>query len=340
MKAVQFTTFGDPRKVLDVAEHDEPPAPGYRQIKVDVLAAPINPSDLLLVNGRYSDRPPVPYIPGIEAVARVVEAGPGNTVNPGDHVMLAPSNNWVQRRTVDAADAYPLPADLDLDTAALVKVNPGTALSLLTLFTGLRSGDTVIQNAANSTVGLCMVSMARERGIRTVNIVRRRDAADAVTEAGGDVVVVDDQRGADPSAFVERLKAEAGDGPFSVGIDAIGGSATERLAACLDDGARLISYGALAGQPCRISPAYLIFRDIRLSGFWLTRMFRDYSTDQLMSVYDAILDHVRRFGLPMQVVGRFGFDQLEDAVIMASRQSGGNKVLLLPNGPQPGLGAT
>lgn len=53
----------------------------------------------------------------------------------------------------------------------------------------------------------------------------------------------------------------------------MGGEATERLAQSLAPGATVVNYGAMGGEPCMLSPASLIFRDIVLRGFWLARWF-------------------------------------------------------------------
>ncbi len=106
----------------------------------------------------------------------------------------------------------------------MMTINPPTAALLLSEFVTLRPGDWVIQNAANSAVGLYLVHLARIRGYRTVNVVRRPDAAAAVRDTGGDVVLVD---GEDLATRV----VEATDGAaIHLGIDAVGGPASGRLA--------------------------------------------------------------------------------------------------------------
>jgi mitochondrial enoyl-[acyl-carrier protein] reductase / trans-2-enoyl-CoA reductase len=80
-------------------------------------------------------------------------------------------------------------------------------------------------------VGLYLVQLARHRGHRTVNVVQRKDAAAVVHEAGGDVVLVDGED------LAKRVTEVTGGAEVRLGIDAVAGTATGRLAGCLCEGA-------------------------------------------------------------------------------------------------------
>lgn len=76
MKAVVFEKFGEPVEVLSVK--DVPiPEPGPGEVRVRMLMCPINPSELLVVRGRYGVLPKLPATPGFEGVGIVEAAGPG-----------------------------------------------------------------------------------------------------------------------------------------------------------------------------------------------------------------------------------------------------------------------
>src|SRR4029450_13262731 len=99
--------------------------------------------------------------------------------------------NWTQRRRVKADDVIPVPPGIDLRQGAMLRINPATALLLITEIVPLKPGDWLIQNVANSAVGRLVIPLARARGIRTMNVVRR-DALFAELKAlGADACVVD-----------------------------------------------------------------------------------------------------------------------------------------------------
>src|SRR5579862_2941291 len=114
MKAVQFDTFGDPAEVLHVAEVPKP-EPGPGQVRVRMIASPINPSDLLTVRGLYGARPPLPATPGFEGVGVVEARGPGilGRLRFGKRVAVLnnKTGNWAEYAILPARQVVPVPDD-------------------------------------------------------------------------------------------------------------------------------------------------------------------------------------------------------------------------------------
>ena len=193
-------------------------APAADEVVFDVLAFPINPADISFCRGIYRLKPPLPATPGAECVGRVTAVGAGvSHVKPGDLVINLQRENWAQRRRVKGDDVIPLPPGIDLRQAAMLRINPPTALLMLSDFVELKPGDWVIQNVANSAVGRLLIVLARARGLRTVNVVRRDSLFAELTALGADACAVD---GPD---LAERVQGDAGGAPIRLGIDAIGG---------------------------------------------------------------------------------------------------------------------
>ena len=105
------------------------------------------------------------------------------------------------------------------------------------------------------------------RGLRTVNVVRRDSAVAAVKALGADVVLVD---GDD---LAKRVREATGGAAIKLGVDAVGGKATDRLARCLGEGGTLVNYGLMSGEPCVVSAEAFVFKDVTLRGFWLAKWF-------------------------------------------------------------------
>lgn len=125
---------------------------------------------------------------------------------------------------------------------SMLRINPVTAALLLSEFVTLQPGDWVIQNAANSSVGRAAIAFAKLMRVRTVNVVRRLSVMEEIGEIGADVVILDRQE------HLTSLAKVIGDTPIRLGLDAIGGDATVRIAAALARNATLVSYGHMSGN--------------------------------------------------------------------------------------------
>lgn len=318
-----------PQDVIHAVEFT-PPALTAGQALVAVLAAPINPSDLLMLTGQYGMLPPLPAVGGSEGAGRVVEIGPDVTgISVGQTVLLpAGSGTWTTHLVANARRLVPIPDGADPLQLAMLTVNPATASLLLTEFVTLAPGDWVVQNLANSAVGGYLVQLAKLRGFRTVNVVRRESAVASVLADGGDVVLVDgDALGGDLPA---RVKAATSGAAIRLGIDAVGGAATDRLARCLSEGATLVNYGMMSGEACRVTPASFIFNDITLRGFWLAKWFPKASREAQRALYAELTALIAMGKLSARIGATYPVSQIKEAVAAANAGGRDGKILVVP----------
>src|SRR6476661_6176996 len=194
MKALQFSSFGSPTDVVELAEI-EPADPGRGQLAVAIEAAPINPSDLTLIKGVYGVRPELPAALGAEGVGRVIAVGDGvDAARVGERVVVVPTLDqatWRQQAVLDESNAVAIDADGDPLQLAMLGINPITAYCLLHGYTTLAPGAWVAQTGASSATAGYVVALARHAGLRTLNVVRRADSVTPLLDAGADVVLVE-----------------------------------------------------------------------------------------------------------------------------------------------------
>jgi len=327
MKKVEITDYGAPEAVARCIEAPDIGAPGADEIAFDVLAFPINPADISFCRGNYRLRPPLPATPGAECVGRVAAVGAGvSGVSTGDLVINMARENWAQRRRIRAEDALPIPEGLDLHQAAMLRINPATALLLLEDHVALKPGDWVIQDVANSAVGRHLIVLAKARGIRTINVVRRGDVAGELKALGADVVL---EAGDD---LPERAHDAAGGQPIRLGIDAISGKACKQIADCLADGAVMVNYGGLSGEEPEIGRVNLNTRGVSLMGFMLGRGLAKRTTAQVRALYAELAAEVREGVLSAPIDATYPIEEIKSALAHAQRRGRHGKVLVLPNG--------
>ena len=328
MQKTQYSERGPvPQDLINVVDFELPSEVPAGHVRVEVLAAPINPSDVLTLTGQYGILPPLPAVGGNEGVGRVI-ATASDVSKPavGQTVLLPVScGTWTTHLDLPAEHLVALPNDADPKQLAMMTVNPPTASLLLSDIVELNAGDWVIQNAANSAVGGYVVAIARMRGLRSVNIVRRESAV-ADVSSDGDVVVVD---GPDLS---KRVREATGGAKIRLGIDAVGGAATESLATCLANGGTIVNYGAMSGEPCQVSPLSLIFRDLKLRGFWLSSWYKSADPGTRAKLFTEIAGAIATGKLSAKIQATYRLDQIKEAVAAAAAGERDGKIVLLPNG--------
>jgi trans-2-enoyl-CoA reductase len=328
MKTIVIDRYGPPEDIARCADVPDVGAPGTGEVVFDVLLFPINPADISFCRGTYRLKPPLPATPGAECVGRVTAVGAGVThVKPGDLVINLQRENWTQRRRVKADDVIPLPPEIDLRQAAMLRINPATALLLLISLTEVKAGDWVIQNVANSAVGRLVIPLARARGIRTVNVVRRESLFDELQTLGADACVVD---GDD---LAERVQAATGTGTVRLGLDAVSGRATARIAACVGEEGVVCNYGSMSGEDPVMSRPALSGRGVTLVGFMLTRPLARYPLEKVRALYADLARQVidGTLGAPVEKI--YAIDAIAAALAHAQRAERSGKVLVAPNGP-------
>ena len=325
MKKVLLDRYGAPEEVARCAEVEDVGAPGAGEVVFDVLLFPINPADVSFCRGTYRLRPPLPATPGAECVGRITAVGAGVTgVKTGDLVINLQRENWVQKRRVKGDDVIPVVPGTDLRQAAMLRINPATALLLLRLV-DLKPGDWVIQNVANSAVGRLVITLARAQGFRTVNVVRRESLFAELQKLGADVCLVDGDDLAD------RVKAATAGGAVRLGLDAVSGRATHRIAECVGEDGIVCNYGSMSGEdPVMARPA-LSGRGVKLVGFTLTRPLATYPREKVRALYAELAAQVREGVLSAPVEKVYAIDDIKAALAHAQRGERTGKILVAPN---------
>jgi mitochondrial enoyl-[acyl-carrier protein] reductase / trans-2-enoyl-CoA reductase len=327
MKQVLIDRYGTPWEVARCADVPDVGEPAADEVVFDVLAFPINPADMWFCKGSYRLKPPLPATPGAECVGRVAAVGPAvKHLKAGDLVINLQRENWTQRRRVKGHDAIPLPAGIDLRQAAMVRINPPTARLMLSDFVDLAPGEWVIQNVANSAVGRLLIVQAHQRGLRTVNVVRRAELAGDLKALGADVVLVD---GDD---LAERVAGATGSAAIRLGIEAIGGAATGRIVDCIATEGTVVHYGSMSGEDPRVGRSNLIYRGIKLTGFMLGRGLAKRDAAKIREIYAELAAQVVAGTLYAPVDTVYPIEKIKEALAHADKGGRNGKILVAPNG--------
>lgn len=325
MKSIVFRRCGEPADVLELA--DVPiPEPGRNEVRVRMIASPINPSDLLYARGRYTFQPQFPAPSGFEGVGVVDQAGPGllGRFLVGKRVFALNKNggDWSEYAVVPANRAIPVPKDLPDEQVACFFVNPATAIAMVRHVLAVPRGDWLLQSAANSQLGKMIIRLCRHDGVKTLNVVRRRSSIAELKAQGADAVIA-----VEDGPIADQVRSIVGPQGVRFAIDPVGGEISSGVFESLADDGRMLVYGSLTGEALRISPRLLI-SGRRLEGFYLAYWMEARGIAKGLLLFRQIADLIRSGVLATEIGESFPLDRIADAARAAEQPGKSGKTLL------------
>jgi NADPH:quinone reductase-like Zn-dependent oxidoreductase len=288
VQLIQIST--DPAEAVSLKEVPIP-TPALGEVRVQMLARPINPADLLLIEGRHVFSPSLPCPIGIEGAGVVDAVGEEVSVPVGTRVAVPSGGTWREYMIAPAADVIPLPEGLSIEQGSMLAVNPFTAAGLLQ---GLKSGDWFIMNAANSSLAKIVLALAKLRGLNGIAVVRSLRQQDELLQLGAKAVLLDG-----PELLHQARQLTSG--PICRGLDALSGEASGRLLRCLAPGGELIIYGLMAADQVILPAALVVFSDIIVRGFSRLRSIQAMAFEERQAIAIEMLALASKDLLPMNV---------------------------------------
>ena len=326
MSQLFITRTGPPAEVVELRPQERP-APGPGEVLIRMHVAAINPADFNFIEGTYGSNPHLPCPPGMEGMGVIEEFGEGVTgLMVGSPVLpLESPGAWAQWRLLPPDRIYVLPQGLDPQQAALLRVNPPTAWSLLHSAGALPAGSWVVQNAASSAAGHCVIQIAKSLGLKTLNFVRRPESVPVCEALGADLVFTDNAGGL---AAAKTALAGRGAPDLSLALNAVGGDSALRLLDLLGPGGTHITYGAMGRQALKVPNGMLIFKGLTLRGFWLTMWKASMTPETLAGIYRKLIRLVQDGKLHQQIAAAYPIEEYRAALEHAARNARNGKVLL------------
>ncbi len=321
MLKIKFDKIGIPSKEIYLTETKPLKVLEDDDILIEIIYFPINPADLLLVEGNYAATPLLPSAIGAECVAKVKEVGSSiKNFKVDDVVLPLCRDNWVEQKIVNQNELIKLPPNIDLIQASMLKVNPATAYLMLNNYVKINKGDFIIQNAANSGVGNYIIQLCKMYDVKTINLVRREKLFSSIKELGADYVFNMNLK-SDEIKSIEQLKPK-------LFIDAVAGSNVNKIAKILTNGSTIINYGLLEGKNIELDPHNTIFKDIILKGFWLSLWLGRMSQEEKNILYLHLSELILMKKIHTKVKKVYHIKNITAAIEAASKYNRDGKILV------------
>lgn len=257
MRAWQVTERGAPPQLCDISI----PSPGAGEVRVAIRACGLNFADLLMIEGKYQERPALPFILGMEVAGTVTECGPGAGLPIGSRVaVFAGQGGLAEEGCFPAARCVPIPDGMSFETAAGFQIAYGTSHLALTHRARLQPGEALLVLGAAGGVGLTAVEIGKRMGARVIASARGAERLAVARAAGADVLI-----DSDAGDLRERVKALGG---ADVVYDAVGGPAFgEALRATRPDG-RMLVIGFASGEVPPVPANVILVKNVSVLGFY------------------------------------------------------------------------
>ena len=266
------------------------PEPGACHVRLLVEAAGINFADALMLEGRYQERPSLPFVPGLEAAGTIDAVGVGvSGLVPGQRVLaLLDHGGFAEQAVARADDVIVLPDELDAVTAAGFAIAYGTAFGALAWRAGLARGEVLLVHGAAGGVGLTAVECGKAMGA-TVIATARGSARTGVAAAHGADHVID----SDAADLVEQVKALTQGRGVDVVFDPIGGSLFDASLRCLAWEGRIVVIGFASGTIPQIPANILLVKNIAALGFYWGS-YRRHDPERMRAGFRQLFDWCRK----------------------------------------------
>jgi NADPH2:quinone reductase len=264
MKALLCRALG-PVESLAVGEIASP-VPSRGQVLIDVKAAGVNFPDVLMVQGKYQFKPPLPFAPGCELAGLVKAVGEGVThVKPGDRALaLVMHGGFAEEAVAEAGGVVPLPDNVDFATGASFMFTYGTSYHALKDRAALRAGETLLVLGAAGGVGLAAVELGKLMGARVIAAASTDEKLAACRSRGADETInysSEDLR--------ERLKALTAGHGVDVVYDPVGGEYSEPALRGMAWRGRFLVVGFANGEIPKIPLNLALLKGCAIVGvFW------------------------------------------------------------------------
>lgn len=318
-------------RALQVVEAGKPPvfqtvdagSPASGQVSVAVKACALNFADLLMIDGKYQERPPLPFTLGLELSGVVQAVGDGVTDLPaGTRVAVyAGHGGLAETAIVDAARCLPIPDDMDHATAAAFQIAYGTSHLALSHRARLQPGETLLVLGAAGGVGLTAVEIGKHMGARVIASARGADRLEVARAAGADILI--DSDAPDLRGTLKSL------GGVDVVYDAVGGPAfMEALRAARPEG-RLLTIGFAGGEVPQVPANLLLVKNLSVIGLYWGG-YLAFAPQILMDSLRTLIDWHGKGWIKPHISHRLPFDRAYDALqLLRDRKATGKVVIEL-----------
>ena len=325
MKAIQFSSFGEPTSVLEIVEKNIP-ALQPDEIQVKMLLRPINPYELLIVKGQYNFKPPLPAIPGFEGMGIVQNVGNAVPhIRAGQKVLsVGLPGTWQEVMVGKAANFLPLPPNVTDESAALI-ANPLTCYIVLKEVFKIRKADWLLDTASTTHIGRLLIQYAPVFDFNLISVVRNAEQAEELRALGAKNIINLEQ-----DKLVTAVANYTKEGPHFV-LESLGGENGSAAISTLRYGGTALMFSKLSKQNLSIDPALMTGRMLTAMGYTSLNWLGHSTPEKKFEVFSAVLGLLTQQKIVPPVEAIYPLEEFKAAIDHSQQSGRKGKVLLQSN---------
>lgn len=329
MRAIVAEKLGSLKDLLIADTAAQSPRSG--EVAINVMAAAVNFADLLVIEGKYQVRPPLPFVPGKEAAGTIAALGDGvDGLALGDRVMVQVEHGaFAERLVAPVSHCFPIPDRMSFKEAAAIGIAYQTAYLALVERAAFQAGETVLVTAASGSVGIAAVQLAKAMDCTVIAGLGTMSKAEFVRDNGADYVV--DLSGDDLRNSIRAQVKNCLVGDVDVVIEMIGGEVFEGAVRTLGWCGRLVIVGFTGGVIPMIKTNYTLIKNITVSG--VDRFsYLTHNPDVLCRAQAEIFRLFVEGRIHLTIQAEYSLEQVVEAFDVIRDRKVRGKVVLLTGG--------
>ncbi len=326
MRSWFISTLGDPQEALQIKETPKP-IPEKGEVLLEVKAFALNFFDILQCQGKYQEKPTLPFTPGAEVAGIIAEVGEGVDEVVGKRVLatpLIPNGGFTEWVIVREEDIFPIPNELPYEQAASMYITYHTAYYALKTKAQLKEGETLLVHAGSGGVGSAAIQIGKALGAKVIATAGSDKKLEVCESIGADVVI--NYRNED---FIKVVKEETDGHCADVIFDPVGGDVFQKSRKCIAFDGRLLLIGFASGTIPDAPTNHMLIKNYSLIGVHFG-YFRKLFPEKVKQAHLELMDLSKKGKIHPLIYNQYGFKEVPEALNqLGSRQTWGKLVVTL-----------
>lgn len=327
MKSWKVTQLGEPEHALQLLDSKKP-IPGENEALIKVEAASLNFFDILQCQGKYQEKPDLPFTPGAEIAGVVESVGHKVDYKIGQRVLatpLLPHGGLAQWIVVKEENIFPVPDTMPFGTAAALFITYQTSYFALHRSARLQEQEILLVHAGSGGVGSAAIQLGKAAGATVIATAGSEEKVKVCEELGADIVI--NYREED---FVHIVKEKTGGKGADVIFDPVGGDTFDRSRKCIAFEGRILVIGFAGGRIADAPTNHALIKNYSIVGVHFG-YFRRLYPKEVMKAHFELMDLYQKGKINPLIYKEFPLEKVPHALhLLGSRQTWG-KVVARPH---------